>query len=158
MTPFGGMGMNQLTAPFGRSSMGSQQMDSLGSILRADVVENNNSYEIHVDVPGVCKDDLDITLTENTLTIRGKTCVEKEVENDNYHRKERFSGTVNRVIPLPSGSNWEKATSSLVNGVLSVTLPKDMTSRGSSRKLEITDHPSMQVSPTSNTSKNKRTA
>jgi len=90
----------------------------------ADVIENNNSYLIKVELPGVSKNDVKITLRENILTIKGEKKAENEEKDHNYHRIERSYGSFERSFSTPSNVKGEKIDASYKDGVLTVTLPK----------------------------------
>ena len=90
----------------------------------ADVIENNNYYLIKVELPGVSKNDVKITLRENVLTIKGEKKAEKEEKDHNYHRIERSYGSFERAFSIPSNVKGEKIDASYKDGVLTVTLAK----------------------------------
>jgi len=91
---------------------------------RADVVENNDSYVIKAELPGVSKNDVKITLRENVLTIKGEKKAEKEEKDHNYHRIERSYGSFERSFSLPSNVKSDKIDAAYKDGVLTLTLPK----------------------------------
>jgi len=91
---------------------------------RADVTENSDSYLIKVELPGVSKNDVKITLRENILTIKGEKKAEKEEKEHNYHRIERSYGSFERSFSMPGNVKGEKIDASYKDGVLTVTLPK----------------------------------
>jgi len=91
---------------------------------RADVSENNESYVIKVELPGVNKNDVKITLHEKILTIKGEKKQEKEEKDRNFHRVERSYGSFERSFSLPSGVKSDKIDAAYKDGVLTVTLPK----------------------------------
>jgi HSP20 family protein len=75
------------------------------------------------EIPGVRKDDLDIRVENNTLTIRGERKREQEAAKESYHRVERLYGTFSRSFSLPSTVDNEKVNAEFKDGVLKVTLP-----------------------------------
>jgi len=89
-----------------------------------DVVENENDIQVKVELPGVSKDDVKITMQDNILTIRGEKKQEKETKNSEYHRVERSYGSFQRSFTLPTNVNHDKIDASYNDGVLKVTLPK----------------------------------
>lgn len=90
----------------------------------SDICETEDHLKIHLDLPGLKREDLDIQLTgNNTLTIRGERKFE-EVDKTKYHRVERFYGTFTRSFVLPSNVEAEKIGATFKDGVLEVVLPK----------------------------------
>ena len=89
-----------------------------------DVVEKEDSYIVKASVPGVAPEDVEITLTDNVLTIKGETKEEKEDKQENYHLRERHYGSFVRSITLPATVNADKVEAVNEHGVLTLTLPK----------------------------------
>ena len=98
---------------------GQQQFD-----LAMDIYETPDSYEIEASMPGVKPEDVDITLNNNVLTIRGETRAEEEKSDKNYHLRERRAGSFIRSITLPSSINPDTIEAHYDNGVLKLRLPK----------------------------------
>lgn len=93
---------------------------------RMDVSETDTAVVVKMDLPGVAAKDIDISVDNNLLTIRGERKEEKE-ETDKakqYHRIERRFGSFSRSLPLPCAVNEGEAAAEFKEGVLSVTLPK----------------------------------
>jgi HSP20 family protein len=91
---------------------------------RVDVSETETEIRIAADLPGMDEKDIDVSLTEGVLTIRGETKFEKDEKEENFHRVERSYGTFQRSIPLPAEVEEDKADAVFSMGVLRVTLPK----------------------------------
>ncbi|HET6272190.1 MAG TPA: Hsp20/alpha crystallin family protein [Bacteroidota bacterium] len=89
-----------------------------------DVAEHENQYVVKVELPGVTKDDVKITMQENVLTIRGEKKQETETKDSNFHRVERSYGSFQRSFSLPTHVKNEKIEASYKDGILTVTLPK----------------------------------
>jgi HSP20 family protein len=98
---------------------GQQQFD-----LSMDIYETPDGYEIEAALPGVKPEDVEITLNNNVLTIRGETRMEEEKEDRNYHLRERRVGAFVRSITLPSSINADAIEAHYDNGVLKLRLPK----------------------------------
>jgi HSP20 family protein len=77
-----------------------------------------------MELPGVNKDEVKITLESNILTIRGEKKQEKETKKENYHRIERSYGSFERSFTLPTSVKSDKIDAAYNNGVLQITLPK----------------------------------
>jgi HSP20 family protein len=88
-----------------------------------DVAETDDNFVVSVDLPGVPEKDIDITVANNVLTIRGEKKSEKE-EKGTYYRKETWSGSFQRTISLPSTVDADQVEANMKNGVLEVSLPK----------------------------------
>lgn len=89
-----------------------------------DVAEHENQYIVKVELPGVTKDDVKITMQQNVLTIRGEKKQETETKDSNFHRVERSYGSFQRSFSLPTHVKNEKIEASYKDGILTVTLPK----------------------------------
>jgi HSP20 family protein len=91
---------------------------------RCDVEETDKEILVKADLPGVDPKELDISLRDNTLTIRGEKKEEKEEKKKDYHRVERFTGQFYRELSLPAEADMERIAASSSNGVVTVTIPK----------------------------------
>lgn len=94
-----------------------------------DVIDRDNEILVRAEVPGVEKKDLDISLTDNLLTIKGQTSSEKKEEKGDYHRHEISRSSFARSVTLPGAVDSSKADASLKDGILEITLPKMESSR-----------------------------
>lgn len=90
----------------------------------ADVAETDAEITVKLEVPGVAKDDLKVSATDDSLTVRGETRKEVETNGKNVHRQEIRYGSFQRTMPLPADVDPSKTHAELANGVLTVTLPK----------------------------------
>jgi HSP20 family protein len=111
--------MDMVRQRTGASGEGQQQFD-----LSMDIYETPDAYEIEASVPGVKPEDVEITLNNNVLTIRGETKMENEKEEKNYHLRERRVGAFVRSITLPTSINADAIEAHYDNGVLKLRLPK----------------------------------
>jgi HSP20 family protein len=92
--------------------------------LAVDMYETDEDVIVKTSVPGVKAEDIDITVTGDTLTIKGETKAEEKVERANYVRQERRYGAFSRSVTLPTSIVAEQAKAEFDNGVLTLTLPK----------------------------------
>jgi len=92
--------------------------------LALDVVEQEEAFIVKASIPGVPADDVEITLTDNVLTIKGEMKGDKEVKEANYHLRERRFGSFLRSVTLPTAVDADKIEAINENGVLTLTLPK----------------------------------
>lgn len=89
-----------------------------------DVAETGEEIVVTAELPGIKQEEVDITIADDTLTIKGKKKEEQEVRKENYHRIERSYGSFQRSISLPTSVQADKAKASYKDGVLYVTIPK----------------------------------
>ncbi len=89
-----------------------------------DIYETNDAVMIEVEVPGMSKDDIKITVEDNVLRIHGEKKLEREEKDRNYYVVERSYGTFERAFRLPDYVDSEKIKAKFENGVLTITLPK----------------------------------
>jgi HSP20 family protein len=89
-----------------------------------DVVERESSFDINVELPGVKKEDVKITVHDGVLTVSGEKKYEEERKGTDYHRAERAYGSFQRSFTLPKGVSPEKIEASYTDGVLIISLPK----------------------------------
>jgi HSP20 family protein len=90
----------------------------------AEVAESDGEVTVKLEVPGVAKDQLQLSVSDDTLTVRGETRKESEEKKKNFYRQEIRYGAFQRTVPLPVEVDASKATAQMKNGVLKVTLPK----------------------------------
>lgn len=89
-----------------------------------DISETPDAVRVQLEIPGVKKEDVKVTVTNNVLTVRGEKKMEKEVKEENYHRIERAYGSFVRSLELPTAVAADKVKATYENGVLTVVLPK----------------------------------
>ena len=89
-----------------------------------DVAEEADDYVIKASVPGVKPEDIDVTIADNVLTIRGESKDDQESKDENYHVRERRFGSFSRSISLPATVDADKVDANCENGVLTLRLPK----------------------------------
>src|SRR5688572_25069612 len=89
-----------------------------------DVYEDKDNVFVRAEVPGMKKDEIDISLHEGVLTLSGERKLEKEYDKAQTHRVERFAGRFQRSISLPSPVDAAKVRAAYKDGILAITLPK----------------------------------
>ncbi len=89
---------------------------------RADVVETDNGYQLQLDLPGVKREEIEISVEDDTVTIKGERKL--NTNPDSYHRVERPYGSFSRVFLLPEFVHRQGIEAKLTDGVLSLTLPR----------------------------------
>ena len=102
---------------------------------RVDIIERDKEIIVRAQLPGVEKKDIDLSINDNSLTIKGRTSHEEKEEKGDYYRRECSSGSFTRTFMLPHGVDGSKAKATFKNGVLELTIPKSEAPAG--RKIEI---------------------
>lgn len=92
---------------------------------KADIIENDNSFEVHIAAPGLNKEDFNIELKDNMLTISGERRFSSEKKDRNYHAVETQYGSFSRAFTLPENVDASKINAKYNNGILELTIPKD---------------------------------
>src|SRR5919198_4432823 len=100
-----------------------------------DIYENKDQIVLEAELPGMNREDFDLSIENNTITLRGQRQFEKQDDSDNYHRVERAYGSFTRSFTLPNTVTAEGANAEYKNGVLRVTLPKREETKA--RRIEI---------------------
>ena len=125
-------------SPFEELERMRRQMDLLtegfpGSVFREpaagvfplmNVTEEKDNYYVRAELPGIKADELDISVTGDTLTLSGERKIPVEDEKARYHRREREAGRFSRVVSLPSQIDTGKVAAKCTDGILTVVLPK----------------------------------
>lgn len=102
-----------------------------------DIYEDKDSYLFKVELPGVKKEDLEIELNNQTLTIKGEKKESQEIKKEQYHRVETVSGTFYRSFRLPKTVDNEKIKANLKDGILEVRVPKQEEAKPKSIPIQI---------------------
>ncbi len=89
-----------------------------------DIQETEEGYRLQAELPGLTKEDIDITLENNVLRLSGERKFERDVKKENFHRVERTYGTFSRAFALPQQVNAEGVQAGFENGVLTILVPK----------------------------------
>jgi HSP20 family protein len=110
-----------------------------------DIYENKDQIVIEAELPGMNREDFDLSVENNVLTLYGERRFEKKSEGDNYHRVERSYGSFSRSFTLPQSVSAEGANAEFRNGVLRVSLPKREEVKA--RKIQINSDPASESQP-----------
>jgi HSP20 family protein len=110
----------------GLPTAGGQGQGGVGNFVNAsmNVSETDREIRITAELPGITEQDVDVSLDDDVLTIRGEKKFERTDEKENFHFVERSYGTFQRSVRLPFPINPEQVQAHFENGVLTVTLPK----------------------------------
>jgi HSP20 family protein len=116
----------------------SRKVEEVGEWLPTlDVSETKNDLVVRAEIPGIDPKDIDISLTNDILTIKGERKQEKEEKEENYHLIERNYGSFTRTIRLPREVQSERISASYKNGILKVTLPKSEEAKKKEIKIKV---------------------
>jgi len=130
--------MNRIFDSFNRNWGLGAFPEFTGSFMpRLDVTEDSKAFTVTAELPGMSDKDIDISLSGETLTIRGEKKEEKEEKNKNYYYSERSYGTFLRSIPLPRQIETDKVSASFKKGVLTITLPKTAAAVDATKKISV---------------------
>jgi HSP20 family protein len=113
---------NEFDRLFDRPAMPYRNAENWG--LALDVIENEDGYTVKASVPGINPDDLEITLEDNVLTIKGEVENDEEINQEQYHLRERRYGSFSRSVKFPVLVNSDAVAASYDKGVLSLNIPK----------------------------------
>lgn len=102
-----------------------------------DIAEKDNEYELTAELPGLSDKDIEVKLSNGSLTIKGEKKEEKEEHEKDYHLSERRYGSFTRSFRLPEGADADKIDASFVNGVLKVKVPKTAEAKKNDKKIAI---------------------
>ena len=102
-----------------------------------DVSETKNDLVIKAELPGLDPKDIDISMNNGYLTIKGEKKNEKEERDENYHLIERSYGSFTRSVRLPREVQSDKITASFKNGILKITLPKSEEAKKKEIKIKV---------------------
>jgi HSP20 family protein len=91
---------------------------------RTDVVENEKTFTLHVVLPGLDKDEINISVDKNTLTVSGERKLNTENKDEKFHMQESFHGKFSRNFNLPENVDKQNIQAELVNGILQLSIPK----------------------------------
>jgi HSP20 family protein len=118
--------------PFGGTELASGDF-----MPRVDVSENDKEIRVTAELPGTDEKDIDVTLSGDSLTIRGQKQQESEDRGKDYYRSERRYGSFHRVVTLSSEVDESRAEADFKKGVLKIKLPKTPEAQTSRKKIKI---------------------
>jgi len=129
--------VDRLINEFGGGLHSAEGLDEATWSPKVDIYETKESYVLNAELPGLKKEEIQIDLNDNTLTLKGEKKFEEKVEKENYVRVERSYGSFARNFVLSDNVNPENITASYKDGVLEVTLPKKEEAKPKEIKVEI---------------------
>ncbi len=114
--------------------------DELAAMTRlppVDVYEEGDAVVVKAELPGMRKEEIEVTLESGLLTIAGKKEKQEKVEKKEYHRLERMAGEFRRAIALPAEVELEKVTATFKDGLLEIRAPKSEAAKAKTRRIEV---------------------
>ncbi len=135
---FAGLGRGGGLQPFGRHwlQLPETMAPFTGKQPKVDLLDREHEIVVRAELPGVSKDDVEVTVEEFSVTIKATTRQEQEEEEGEYYHREMSSGEYQRTLALPAAVDKEKARASFTDGVLELTLPKQEQTRRKSVKVD----------------------
>ena len=107
------------------------------SAPHVDVYEEGETIVVKAEVPGISKEDIEVTFKDNILSISGEKRKEEKVENKDYYHMERSYGSFSRNVYLPTEVKSEEASATFRDGVLEIRIPKTEESKEKVKKITI---------------------
>lgn len=104
---------------------------------KVDVTESDKEIKVSAELPGMDEKDIEVSLQNDMLTIKGEKNAEKEDKGKDYYRMERSYGSFSRTISLPVEVETDKVEAMFKNGVLSITLPKTARAVAETKKIAV---------------------
>lgn len=104
---------------------------------KSDVVEVDDAIEVSIELPGMDMNDIEVSVSDDMLTVKGEKKIERQEEKKGYYLSERSYGAIYRTIPLPPGVDGEKAEASFRNGVLTIRLPQTPEAKAKVKRIEV---------------------
>lgn len=125
--------------PFGRTLWPAlpRIVEEMEPGVSVDIYEEGDNVIVKSDLPGMTKDDIEVNLTDDTITLSGERKKEEKIEKKNYFRLERSYGSFKRSFGLPMEVQTDKAKASFKNGVLEVKIPKTEAAKKKEHKIKI---------------------
>jgi len=102
-----------------------------------DLYDRKTEIVIKIELPGVRREDIDLTITKDTLTLKGEIKKDDDVKEEDYYISERMIGSFSRTIALPFEVESEKAQAAMNNGLLEIVMPKREEARPKEIKIEV---------------------
>ena len=132
----------EMNRAFDNFYKGFPTLDNLGESysgvnLKVNVSEDENAFHVTAELPGVDEKEVDLSISNNTLILKGEKKEEKEEKKDNTYYKECSYGSFHREVPLAMEIDENKVDASFKNGVLTVTLPKTKAAKEHVKKIAV---------------------
>lgn len=106
-------------------------------LVRVDVADNGNAITVTAELPGMSDADIDVSIRDGRLTIRGEKKSDRGSEENGVLVKERVYGAISRTVPLPDGIDADAARATFANGVLTVVIPKSADVQADTKRIPV---------------------
>jgi HSP20 family protein len=124
--------------PFGPSWLPRMRLPEFEEMSPSvDIFEQKDSIVVKAELPGMKKEDIDVSLTDDMITISGEKKKETKVEKKNYFRSERSHGSFSRSFRLPKEVQTDRAKATFNDGILEINIPKTEEAKRKEKKLSI---------------------
>lgn len=123
---------------FGLAPLGLPPLSQGDVDVRFDVTETEDAIEVTAELPGLDIKDIEISVADGVLTVKGEKKSEKETKDHDYYLSERHYGSFSRAMRMPDTVDPNKVKARFDKGVLSIVLPKRAETKAKKRKIEIT--------------------
>lgn len=125
-------------SPFGLSWFPRMRLPEFEEVSpTVDIFEDGDDVVVKTELPGMTKDDIEVSLSEDSITITGEKKKEEKIDKKDYYRIERSYGSFKRCFGLPAEVRNEKAKATFKNGVLEIRIPKTEEAKKKARKIKI---------------------
>jgi HSP20 family protein len=114
-----------------------RMMEEVEPAPSVDIFEEGDNIVLKSEMPGMSKEDIEVNLTDDTITLSGEKKKEEKIEKKNYYRLERSFGSFKRSFALPSEVQSDKAKASFKNGILEIKIPKSEAAKKKEKKIKI---------------------
>lgn len=105
--------------------------------VRVDVSDNSKEITVTAELPGMSDADIDVSITDGLLTIRGEKKSDHKAETNGVLVRERAYGAMERTVPLPDGIDPDAATATFKNGVLTLVIPKSREVQADTKRIPV---------------------
>ncbi|MEO3385388.1 Hsp20/alpha crystallin family protein [Mesorhizobium sp. CAU 1741] len=105
--------------------------------VRVDVHDTGTEVSVSAELPGMSDADVDVSISDGMLTIRGEKKSDRESEEDGVFVRERLYGAIERTVPLPDGVDPDAAKATFRNGVLTIAIPKSAEFQASTKRIPV---------------------
>jgi len=124
-------------SPFGRSFSDRHAWRAMSTMPAVDVTETDKAFEIAAELPGMEEKNIEVSVSDGVLTIKGEKQEDKEEKKKDYYLSERTYGSFQRSFEVPKGVDLDKIEASFKKGVLTVTLPKTAEAQKAEKKIAV---------------------
>lgn len=132
--------VGRLFGDLGFKSLRRGDGERLGIVPSIDVYRHEDDLMIRADMPGISPDDVDISVTDDVLTVRAERRSEERIEEEDYLLRETSYGSFERTLRLPAGIDPETITADYRDGILEIRVPGGAPRHAATHKIEVTAH------------------